>query len=99
MVPGGTPSRRRDASRCRDDAIAYGASKLTGKFRATSQARPLAYPLRGPIRRPSISYRTGPLGGPTSDKNAYILGKILVKVRSRAYRLAVLDVHVRSGSL
>ena len=46
--------------------------------------RPPAYPHRGPIKRPSISYRTGPLGGPTSDQNAYILGQILVKDRSRS---------------
>ena len=45
--------------------------------------RPPAYPHRGPIKRPSIYYRTGPLGGPTSDKNAYILGQISVKDRSR----------------
>ena len=51
---------------------------------AFTTRRPPAYPHRGPIKRPSISYRTGPLGGPTPDKNAYILGQISVKDRSRS---------------
>ena len=60
------------------------ASGVLGCETETCKERPLAYPLRGPIRRPSVSYRTGPFGGPTSDKNAYILGQILVKDRSRS---------------